>query len=192
MDVTSAFKTEVLRPLVAIVIPGAFAIAPYTVLLGYYVPGTFDFWDDHPSAVVAIIVVAAIAAGLVLDDIGSHIESRYWDEKLEKAKPGHKQRWKEYLALELKDEVIGQRYLRGRVEWLKFELSMAPALLSFIAGLTWLQCIYHFIRWPGFAGLAAFFLALAAFLLRESFVTACLLAETREIILTAMAKKNQP
>jgi hypothetical protein len=78
MDVTSAFKSEIFRPLTTVVIPGAVAIGPYVILVGYYAPITFKFWDDHSAAVVATIVVAAIAVGLVLDNIGTHIEAKFF------------------------------------------------------------------------------------------------------------------
>ncbi len=113
MEITPAFKSEVFRPLVTIIIPGAFSIAPYIILTGYYIPKTFDFWDAHPAAVVGIVLVATIAADLILDDLGSHIETKYWDERLERVEPGHKERWKDYLALELKDELIAQRLVPG-------------------------------------------------------------------------------
>lgn len=191
MDVTSAFKSEVFRPLTTVVIPGAVAVAPFVILVGYYVPVTFEFWDDHPAAVVSIITVAAIAAGLILDNIGTHIESQLFDEWLEKCRTGHKANWRTYLGLELKDELVGQRYLRGRVERLKFELSMGPALIIFAIGLTWLQIIYGIWRWPGFAVLFALLTASGLAMLYEAYKTACVLSDTRAVIIEAM-KNKQP
>ncbi len=66
MDFTSAFKSELFRPVVTLFIPGGVAAAPYFLLAGYYSPTTLKFWDDHPSTTVAVVVACIVAAGLVL------------------------------------------------------------------------------------------------------------------------------
>lgn len=192
MDVTSAFKSEIFRPLTTVVIPGSVAVAPYVILVGYYVPVTFKFWDDHPAAVVTVMVIAAIAAGLILDNIGTHIEAKFFDKWLEKRRLGHNAQWREYLGLELKDELIGQRYLRTKVERLKFELAMGPAVVAFAVGLAWLQFVYQMWRWPGFGALFVCLTLGVVYLLREAYKTARLLSDTRAIVLEAAKKRTRP
>lgn len=187
MNVADAFKSEVIRPLTTIVVPGAIAIAPYVLVLGYYVPLVFSFWTAHPSAFVTLVAITIFSTGLVLDNFGTHIEVSYIDRTLQKCDPKHDETWRAYLGLRIKDEYVGQRYLRQKVERLKFELSMAPAMLSFAVGLTWLQWLHGVWRWPGFVGLLGLLLLGSYYFLREAYKTACVLADTRKILVRAVA-----
>ncbi|SRR6266851_835580 len=81
--------------------------------------------------------LASIAAGLLVEDIGSRIESRFLDKRLG-AQPTfstHSEEWNQYLRLVFKTEPVGQRYLRAILLRFKFELGTSIALLSSSIGL---------------------------------------------------------
>ena len=190
MDFTSAFKSEVFRPLVTLVVPGSTALGPYIIVTGYYIPRVRVFWEEHPWAFVAIVVVCILTCGLILEDIGTWVE-RQWDKLLESKNGDHIKTWYEYLKLELDDEIIGQRYLRIILTWMKFELAMAPALISLGVGLIWIHNLYDI--WHGGRGvyLACIFLVcLTAFLLYESYMSATILGMVRKTIVEAAAART--
>jgi hypothetical protein len=99
MDITSPFKTEVLRPFTTWVIPGSFAIGPYLIIVSYYAPAVAKFWDTNPSAAIAVITIATLAAGLVLESFGESIETVFWDRILQRKYGDHNEKWEAYLKL---------------------------------------------------------------------------------------------
>jgi len=126
MDFISAFKSELFRPLVTLLIPGVIAGGPYFVLVGQLVPPLRAFGSRHPSVATAIVIATITAIGLVLENWGSRVET-FWDDCLARKDATHKSTWDRYLQLRLKDEIIGQRYLRTFLVRMKFELAMVPA-----------------------------------------------------------------
>jgi hypothetical protein len=185
MDFVETFKSEIFRPVVTLVVPGAVSIGPYIIVAGYHIHRVREFWDEHPSAFVAIVVIFGIAAGLVLENLGAEIEN-LWDWILAKKDNQHNATWEDYLKLELKDEIIGQRYLRIVLTWMKFELAMFPALLSLWFGLMWVTCIYHTWSTWGFTKLSIFILGLAGYLLYSSYDSAKNLSGKRKLIIEAV------
>jgi hypothetical protein len=190
MDVTSAFKSEVFRPLVTLVIPGAIAKAPFILVAAYYFPQVIVFWNEHPSAFVAIVVISVLAVGLVLENLGSFIEWNVFDELLDQRDPEHKANWERYLKLRLYDEIIGQRYLRQSLIRMKFELSMAPALFFFFCGLLWTNRLYHLWRTSRFIWLSLVILIIIALMLFEAYRSARNLARTRALIIDATNERK--
>ena len=190
MDITSPFKSEVLRPFTTWVIPGSIAVAPYILVLGFYLPQVTAFWNTHPSAAVGVIVICALAAGLILENIGASIESGWWDTILQGKDESHLRNWDRYLKLRIKDEFVAQRYLKTRVMQLKFELSMAPALLLFWIGLLWLNYLYQMWQQPGVIFVSALLFLGILYLLRESYVSSRVLSGLRELILAAVEEES--
>ena len=186
MDLADPFKAEVLRPITTLVVPGTIAVGPFVLILGYYVPSIERFWTEHSRAFSVLLALSVLAAGYLMDEISTMIESRAWDKRIEKKKPSHKTEWDEYLQLQLNDELIGQRYLRLKVTQLKFELAMAPSLIILWLGLLWLQAIYKSWSVIGFSIVTTVIFASAVFLLWESWKTANLLSSTRSLILKAI------
>ena len=186
MDLAEPFKTEVLRPITTLVVPGTIAIGPFVLILGDCVPSVEKFWTQHSHAFAVLLVLSVLAAGYIMDEISTMIESKIWDKKIEKRKSGHNREWNEYLQLQLNDELIGQRYLRLKVTQLKFELAMAPSLVIFWFGLLWLQAVHKIWSHTGFALVTVMIFAGAAYLLWESWQTANILSSTRTIILEAI------
>jgi hypothetical protein len=185
VDISSAFKSEIFRPLATIVVPGFLALAPYVVVLGYYVPAVPQFWNDHDGAFITVFSVAVLAAGLILEGLGALIETKVLDGSLGRSNPAHAMEWDQYLQLRIKDEMIAQRYLRTVLVHLKFELAMIPAIVSLWSGLLWINCIHSvWSRW-GVSFVSLFLLAVVIYLVWESFQSAATLAKTRKLILEA-------
>jgi hypothetical protein len=169
------------------------AIGPYILVLGAYVPEVDTFWSEHSTAFGVLLVASVLAAGFIIDDIGSFVETIFWDKFLDTAAPGeHTKKWNEYLQLQLNDELIGQRYLRTKFTQLKFELAMGVALPIFWTGLLWVQFLRKIWSICGFMLASAFVLSGAGALLWASWETAKLLSRTRKIILDAFSNTNGP
>ena len=188
MDLTAPFKTEVLRPITTLIVPGTIAVGPFVLILEDYVAPVARFMAEHASAFAVLLVISVLAAGFIIDDLGAAIESRIWDPLLEKRDPSHTRNWHAYLKLQINDELVGQRYLRTKVTQLKFELAMAPALMIFWIGLAWLQVIHGLWSRLGFVVVTLLILAGAGYLLWESFKTARVLSRTRALILEAITE----
>jgi hypothetical protein len=190
MDLAAPFRPEVLRPIVTVVVPGTIACGPFTLIAGYYMPVVEHFWTVHPTAFSVLLTLAVIAFGFMIDDIGSDIEYHFWDHFLAKRDPQHKENWDRYLQLRLRDEIIGQRYLRVMLTQLKFELAMAPALAVFGCGIIWLNEIYQFFSWQAALCSAVVLIAAIVYFLFESWQTAGVLSRTRALIVKAVDERG--
>lgn len=188
MDFISAFKSELFRPLATLVVPGGVAISPYVLVVGYYFPGVTSFWNHHTSVFVAILVICIVAVGLIVEDLGAFIERDFWDSKLAKESEDHSDHWGQYLKLRLKDEIVGQRYLRTLLTRMKFELAMVPAFFFFWCGLLWLNRLYGLWRPSRFGLLSGVLLILTIYLLLESYRSASVMSQTRSLIIEAVAE----
>ena len=186
MDLAAPFRPEVLRPIVTVVVPGTIACGPFVLIAGHYLSAVEHFWTVHPTAFTVLLTLAVIAVGFMIDDIGSDIEFHVWDRLLAKADPKHTENWQRYLKLQLKDEIVGQRYLRILLTQLKFELAMAPALTVFGLGVAWLNEIHHFFSWSAAVAVAIALIGAICYLLFESWQTAGVLSRTRALILQAI------
>src|SRR5687768_5795190 len=103
MDLLSAFKSEIFRPLVTLVVPGAIGVSPYILLLHYYVDRVAYFSEDHPTAFGLVVSVAVLAAGLIMEDLGAVIETKIWDNAKDSKDSTRQQTWNSYMKLALKD-----------------------------------------------------------------------------------------
>jgi hypothetical protein len=136
-EIFSAFGSEVFRPLVTIVIPGAMAISVWFVVLLQKFTKLYDLAEANHTETTLLLALCSVAAGLLIEDVGSRFESRYLDRRLG-ARPefsAHSEEWNQYLRLVFKIEPVGQRYLRAILLRFKFELGTAFALLSSGLGL---------------------------------------------------------
>jgi uncharacterized membrane protein YgdD (TMEM256/DUF423 family) len=168
-----------------IVAPGAVALSPYLVVLGHYVPVVARFWTEHATAFGLIAALAVLIVGFLFDEIGALIEV-HWDERLKRRYTDHAVVWRVYLQLKLKDDLVGQRYLRDVLTRMKFELAMSPALLVCALGLNWINHLFGpWSRWVMimFSGSLA---VVSGFFLWESYQSADLLTRTRRAIVDAM------
>lgn len=84
-----------------------------------------------------MLVLAMTLVGLVLEDMGARVETR-WDARKDKQNGSHVDNWYAYLRTAFKADPIGRRYVRTLVLRLKFELGIAFAVLSAGVGILWL------------------------------------------------------
>jgi len=187
MDVAAPFKSEVLRPLITLVFPGTIALGPFVLLLGHYVSPVPQFWLQHPHAFALLLGMSVLAAGFIIDNVGSTVERYWWDRRIDTAtEKKHMENWCAYLKLQMQDEIVAQRYIRQKVTQLKFELAMPPALAIFWLGLLWLQLTQGIWSTVGFILATVPIWAGCAYLLWESGKTANVLSETRALLLEAI------
>jgi hypothetical protein len=191
MDIASCMKTEVLRPLTTLVVPSSVAVAPYILVTAYYFPATETFWGTHSIAFTAVVGVLVLAVGLILEDLGEHIEE-LWDFVLKDEKRDPTDNWKKYLKLSIGDEYVAERYLRTIVARMKFELPMCPALLTFIIGLVWLDYLHDLWSARSIIELVVFLVIVLIYLLRQSYESARLLDDLHKHILDAVQADKQP
>ncbi|HVN87979.1 MAG TPA: hypothetical protein VMW17_24320 [Candidatus Binatia bacterium] len=187
MDLISGLRSELFRPLVTLLVPGAIAIAPYWVVLQSRVPEVVTFKADNPSALVAILLVVIIAAGLTLEDIGARIEREVWDRRLRTLGEfaNFDAQWHQYLSLKTQDEIVGQRYLRTILVRMKFEISTGPALIIHLIGLIWVNHVLAAFSAGTMLQLSIAYCALAAYLIWESYQSCYALAELRRDVIEA-------
>jgi hypothetical protein len=120
MGSISAFKSELFRPLTTIIVPGSFAVGPWWLVAMAKDVDVANFTTEFPSAFVFVFFMLVTAAGFVLENVGARIEA-FCDGCLKSKNQDHEDRWNEYLQLEIKDEIVGQRYLQTIVTRMKFE-----------------------------------------------------------------------
>ncbi len=145
-EIFSAFGSEVFRPLATIVIPGAMAISTWFVVLLQRFPLFRNLAEANHAETAILLALASIASGLLVEDVGSRIESRWFDKKLVKQPDfsHHNEEWDQYLRLTFSIEPVGQRYLRTILLRFKFEVGIAIALPLSGSGLFWTGLVY---RW---------------------------------------------
>lgn len=176
----SAFTSEVFRPLVTLLIPGAIAISTWFIALLWHFEGLRDLVYKNHGETGLVLLLAMICAGLVLEDIGAHVET-FLDKRKDKADGKHSDNWNKYLRTAFKADPIGRRYIRALVLRLKFELGTAFAALNAGFGLVWLSYLGLGFRIVFVCGLlCALF---AALLLIEACSTHQALADNRANLL---------
>ncbi len=154
MDKITSLNFSLDRVLINIIIPGAFLIFPYLVILSdhpnilYGHPNIFlkFFKSEYLAASIPLTIFLSIIVGLMLENIGSRIEAYIYDEmhiKNEKFKDFTNDWWK-YLKIDFIYEPIGQEYLRSILMRMKFELSFGIACLLVLPG--WIQIVHRNIH----------------------------------------------
>lgn len=133
----SAFTSEVFRPLVTLLIPGAIAISTWFVGFLWHSPDLQTLVNNNHAEVGLLLVLAMTFAGLVLEDMGARVET-WMDSRKEKQDRTHSENWYAYLRTAFRADPIGRRYVRTLVLRLKFELGIAFAMLSAGTGVLWL------------------------------------------------------
>ena len=133
----SAFTSEVFRPLVTLLIPGAIAISTWFVGLLWHFHDLRTLVFNNHAEVGLVLVLAMTFAGLVLEDMGARVED-WLDTRKDKREGKQRDNWYAYLRTAFKADPIGRRYVRSLVLRLKFELGIAFAMLSAGGGVLWL------------------------------------------------------
>lgn len=193
MDFLSSLRSEILRPLVTLLIPGVIAGAPWWGVLFSWFPSAYNFFSRQPSAAWSIILGSSLAAGLILEDLGSQLEAKVLDRILDRqTNKRHLIEWNDYLMSNHDGQSNAEHGLSRLMLRFKFELSMVPAALACSIGLVVLQQRTSLLgaRWWGFVVASG---VVALYFLFESYESSQLLAKTRRTILAASrARRGQP
>ncbi len=136
-DIFGAFNNEVFKPLVTRCIPGLVALSTWLVLLDSKSSAVHRLLQGGGWDVILLLAITAITAGMILEDVGTLVETKILDKRLKKRTKGYDPdaEWDEYMRVAYEIEPVGERCLRAMVLRMKFELGMAFALVSACVGL---------------------------------------------------------
>lgn len=182
MDFVSAVKSDAFAPVLTYIVPGAFAVGPYVLVLIELQPSIDRFWQTHPTIFSILMTIIVLFVGALLEELGTRLELR-WDKRIGVTN------WERYLQLRVKDEIVGQRYLRIILMRMKFELSMVLAIPLMLIGLAWFNQVYPYSSWGTISWIVAFFVLVTMYLLWESYQSAVLLNTTRSLIIEAVQQE---
>jgi hypothetical protein len=97
----SAFISEVFRPLVTLLIPGAIAISTWFVALLWHFHDLRTLVFNNHAEVGIVLVLAMTFAGLVLEDMGARVETLF-DARRERQVGKQFDNWYAYLRTAFK------------------------------------------------------------------------------------------
>jgi hypothetical protein len=177
----SAFTSEVFRPIVTLIIPGAIGISTWFIALLLDFPALKELVDRNHTETSFVLLLTIIFAGLVFEDAGARWEKFLDDKADEVTNKVHTSQWFEYLRTAYASEPVGRRYLRTLVLRLKFELGTAFAMLS--AGLGLVRLSFLGIGWKSFVVVEFICACFLIWGLLEASKTHKLLATTRSELL---------
>ena len=69
-DLGNQLRSDAFRPIATIVVPGATAISPYLLVAAIRYPALRSVIDAYPLLASVVVFFMAVAAGMVLEDIG--------------------------------------------------------------------------------------------------------------------------
>jgi hypothetical protein len=166
-ELFAAFGSAVFSPLVSLVLPGATAISAWFVLI-LRSAQLRELAGNNHTETAFVLMLASIFAGIVIDDIGMRIESKWLDHQRDARTKGlHFEEWWAYLRKPFEIEPSGRRHLRNLVARLKFELGVPVALALTLPGI-WLNASTRY--WPAVLMTAAT-VCLCLYLLLEAAAT---------------------
>jgi fucose permease len=139
MNFFAAFQSEIFRPLVTLLIPGALAISSWLVALSWKFPGLKAAMMAHATETYWVLFFAITALGILIEDCGARIELHFDKLANEKTKGKHDEEWKEYLRTAFVADPIGRGYARSLVLRLKFQLGVLLGSIVAALGLIWLM-----------------------------------------------------
>jgi predicted Co/Zn/Cd cation transporter (cation efflux family) len=134
------------RSILAVLVPGLVATAPWLLLLASGRPGVSQLYKDYQVLANAVLFATIVAVGSVIEGIGSSFEAR-WDKERE-GELGVQANWNAYLARVSDPEPVGHRYLTRMVTAMYFELGMMIAAPALIAGVTRLLAVSQVAVYP--------------------------------------------
>src|SRR6185503_16567252 len=79
MNFFAAFQSEVFRPLVTLLIPGALAISSWLVALCLRFPSLKAAIAAHSAESYVILFLVVTAVGIIIEDFGAKIEIHFDD-----------------------------------------------------------------------------------------------------------------
>lgn len=187
MDLVSTLRSEIFRPAVTIIIPGATAALPYFFILAHYFQSLHNFAQHHQAIALFLAFIVAVAFGLIIEDFGSLFEVQVLDRRLKKKDNRYMEDWYRYLRLAFQEEPIGHRYLRSLTLRLKFELNFGASLIVFWLGVMWLENVKSFLSARAFWWTTVSIALAVAYLLWESYNSSTNLGKVRREILKGVS-----
>lgn len=107
-EVFAALGTEVFRPFVTLVVPGAIAITSYFLGLLQRQSDFYHIVNANHTESAFILIIAMLSAGLVIEDFGARIEVGTLDRRANKRTGNrHDQVWNAYLRMALRLNRLG-------------------------------------------------------------------------------------
>ena len=183
MDIMSTLRADVFRSVVTIIIPGATAVSPFLAVAAHRFP-QLGIWVEQNAGVSGIVLLlVAVAAGPVLEELGAVIESEVWDRCLNRKNAQHLREWREYLRLAFEVEPVGHEYLRTLTLGLKFELNSGVSVFFSLLGIVWFNRLSGLFSRGEMYGIGASMLVLMFYLLWESKDSCKCLARVRHELL---------
>lgn len=141
MNFFAALQSEVFRPLVTLLIPGALAVSSWLVGLCWKFPNFQNTLEVHTTESYIVMFFVTTAIGIIIEDFGAKIEIRF-DEAANKRTDGRfYQEWYAYLRTAFVCDPIGRGYARSLVLRMKFQLGILLGSSVAGAGLLWLFCL---------------------------------------------------
>lgn len=136
MDKLTSLNLTFDRVVIQFIIPGLVALLPYLVLL-FHEKSEFEEYllNEGKTLLIVSICFLALIIGIMLENLGSRIEVYIYDTWQKKEHTNYMDVWYAYLTIAFEKEPVGQRYLRNILFRMKFEVSMACALLIMAGGL---------------------------------------------------------
>lgn len=181
------------RVLIQLVMPGLIAIFPYLLV---FTDVEFNALAMQVQSIntlsTLIVILISLIAGIMIENIGSRIEVYYYDWRQKKRHKDYGLIWTQYLQLSYENEPIGQRYLRNILFRMKFELSMAVALLLMVGGFCIYDSVYDILLHPTVVICAIYILPLciAAYLIfMEGWSSSKILHNVRVLLVEKYNKK---
>lgn len=178
-DIFAAFGSEVFRPLVTLLVPGAVGLAPWFLGLVQRYADIYGLVSRNHAESALLLALVALISGMLLEDLGSRIESTFFDNARNRVTSGrHNSDWKAYLRVAYKLEPVGARYIRTILLRMKFELGMSSAVILAAGGI-----FTTTFRLGVKAAIAVGASTLAVLLFCEARSSHRVLSETRNILL---------
>lgn len=133
-DILSAFQSDVLKPLASLIIPGAIAISSWFALLLEREQAVRKAAIAYHNETIALLVIAIVFVGMLMENLGSWIESNILDAMQKRTNRRFIEEWWQYLLVVYKSDPVARSYLRSLLQRLKFELDSAAGLFVCASG----------------------------------------------------------
>lgn len=186
-EAVSAFGSDVIGPLVRLIVPGSIAVAPGLAALLWRQPWLCCVITSNRNEFAAVLVLLVLFAGLLCEDLGSHLEEGL-DVLLErKTKGAHIRDWYAYLRIAYRIEPIGHRHMRTLVMRLKFELGSCGAFVFAVIGILCMP-----MTWDDRALFSIIPAVLIAMFCYEAWETTASLSELRTELLKGVREWPEP
>src|SRR6185369_14307149 len=141
-DVLTALTTEIFKPLMTVVLPGAVSISTAMIAIFLRYGRLREIAESHRVETAIVIGLITLIMGEIIEDLGSRVEYRL-DKVLQQQKdnqgalkfPSFEAEWDKYLLFDCErgKEPVAIRYMRTLLLRMKFELGKMGGFL--IAGV---------------------------------------------------------